>query len=346
MDGNDVSTPRCAAVDNLCRTSAVAGTVTGMTDQPGDLDVRRPFTRADAVAAGIDPRLLRGKRFRRIFKGVYISAEAAPSPLHRVEAAVILHPPGAFASHVSAARVYDVPVPHFADEHVTVFSEKDRRRRAGIRCHVAPRTARTGRFKGIRVSLPIPMFIELASILSLVDLVVVGDALVRRRAFTPEQLVRACRESRDRHARSALRAASLVRDGVDSPMETRLRLLLVLAGLPEPEVNHLVVDAHGRVVRRFDLSYPEHKLIVEYDGRQHAEDPDQYTSDIYRREQLDDWGWRIVVVTAKGIFRRPEETLQRVRDALRARGAAGIPHQLDDGWRHHFPVQQPVRRSA
>lgn len=309
------------------------------------LDPRRPFTRADAIAAGIDPGLLRGRRFRRIFKGVYISADVPPSPLHRVEAAVILHPPGAFASHVSAARVYDVPVPHFADEHVSVVSENDRRRRAGIRCHVAPRSTPVGRYRGIPVSMPVPMFIQLASMLSLVDLVIVGDALVRRKACTPGELVRACRESDHRHASAALAAAEYVRAGVDSPMETRLRLLLVLAGLPEPKVNHIIRSQDGRVLRRFDLSYPVLKLVVEYDGRQHAEDPDQYDSDIYRREELDINRWRIVVITAKGIFQRPEETLARVTAALRARGARGLPPHLDDAWRAHFPVQVPVRRT-
>jgi hypothetical protein len=182
------------------------------------LDVRRPFTRADAIAAGIDPRLLRGKRFRRIFKGVHISAEVPPSPLHRVEAAVLVHPPGAFASHVSAARVYDLPVPHLPDEHVSVFSENDRRRRIGIKSHVAPRDMAVRTYRGVRVSMPIPMFIQLASLLSLVDLVVVGDALVRRNAFSPEELAQACRESHDSHAATALRAAELVRAEVDSPM--------------------------------------------------------------------------------------------------------------------------------
>lgn len=317
-----------------------------MTDAP-EPDVRRPFTRADAIAAGIDPRLLRGKRFRRIFKGVYISAEVPPSPLHRVEAAVLLHPAGAFASHVSAARVYDVPVPHFAEEHVSVFDEKDRRRRTGMRCHVAPWPTRVGRYKGIPVSMPIPMFIQLASMLSLVDLVVVGDALVRRKAFTPQQLVAACRASEDPYAGAALRAAELVRSGVDSPMETRLRLLIVLAGLPEPEVNVEVRDENGRVLRRFDLCYPALRLIVEYDGRQHAEDPDQYDdSDIVRREYLDEQRWRIIVVTAKGIYQRPEETLLRVRKALRDCGAKGLPSRFDDDWRVHFPTQRPVRRSA
>jgi very-short-patch-repair endonuclease len=190
------------------------------------------------------------------------------------------------------------------------------------------------------------MFIELASMLSLVDLVIVGDALVRRKLVTREDLVAGCRDSADRHAAAALTAADFVRAEVDSPMETRLRMLLVLAGLPEPQVNFRVRDAHGDVIRRFDLCYPASRLIVEYDGRQHAEDPDQYESDIYRREQLDTWRWRIVVVTAKGIFHRPEETLLRMRTALREQGARGLPSRFDDAWRAHFPAQQPLRRTS
>lgn len=307
-------------------------------DRP-PLDVRRPFTRADAIAAGLDPRALRGKRFRRIFKGVHIAADVPPSPLHRVQAALAVHPPGAFASHVSAARVYGVPAPHVPDEHVSVFAERDRRRRTGIRCHVAPPGTEVIRHRGIRVSRPVPMFIQLASMLTLVDLTIVGDALVRREACTPEGLVEACGASTDPHAAAALRAARLVRDGVDSPMETRLRLLIVMAGLPEPSVNFTVRDAAGRVVRRFDLCYRHAKVIVEYDGRQHAEDTHQYDWDRDRREELDDWGWRVVVVTAKGIYRDPEETLLRVRKVLRGRGVTGLPRRFDDAWRVHFPGQ-------
>lgn len=66
------------------------------------LDTRRPFTRADAIAAGIDPRLLRGSRFRRIFRGVYVDAAVADSPTLRTRAALCLFDPTAFASHASA----------------------------------------------------------------------------------------------------------------------------------------------------------------------------------------------------------------------------------------------------
>src|SRR5690348_14782147 len=89
------------------------------------LDVRRPFTRADAIAAGISPAALRGSNFRKLFRGVYIHGSVPDQPLNRVRAALMIHPPGAFASHASAGRVYDVPLPALPEEHISVFSDKD-----------------------------------------------------------------------------------------------------------------------------------------------------------------------------------------------------------------------------
>ena len=300
------------------------------------IETRRPFTRADALAAGIPARDLRGSRFRRIFTGVYVDARVPDHPLIRAEAALVIHPPGSFASHVTAARVYGVPVPAHPSEHVTVTRASHRSKRDGIVCHVG--TAEDAvEVAGVRVSAPHRMFLELASMLSLVDLVVVGDALVRLGKLAPESLVAACAASGARHAATALRAARLVRSDVDSPMETRLRLLIVLAGLPEPEVNHTIRDEYGRVKRRFDLSYPSVRLIVEYDGRQHVEIKQNWDSDLGRREELDDTGWRILVVTSRGIYRDPGETVTRVHRALRKQGWRGLPTRTSDAWRPFFP---------
>jgi len=92
--------------------------------------------------------------------------------------------------------------------------------------------------RGVRVSAPAQMFVELAQLLPLVDLVVVGDALVRLRRVTAGGLRAFCAASPSQAAR---RAATHVRAEVDSPMETRLRMLIVLAGLPEPHINYRVV---------------------------------------------------------------------------------------------------------
>jgi hypothetical protein len=59
-------------------------------------------------------------------------------------------------------------------------------------------------------------------------------------------------------------------------MESRLRMLLVLAGLPEPTVNHIVRDDRGNWVRRFDLAYPDLRIAIEYDGRHHIERQEQW----------------------------------------------------------------------
>jgi hypothetical protein len=99
---------------------------------------------------------------------------------------------------------------------------------------------------------------------------------------------------------------------VDSPQETRIRLLLVLAGLPEPRVNLIIRGRDGGWRRRYDLAYEELQLIVEYDGRQHAEDTEQWLTDIFRREELDQIRWRLVIVTSEGIYREPLRTLERV----------------------------------
>lgn len=305
-----------------------------------NLDLCRPFLRSAAIAAGLSPSSLRGPRFRRIFHGVYIHASVPENPLIRTLAALLIHPADAFASHVSAARMYSVAVPHLPEEHVSVFAKADRRRRPGIRNHVAKLGTPVAVVSGMRVSQPTQLFLELAQILGLIDLVVVGDELVRRKLATPEQLVAACAASSDACALAARRAVAYVRRRVDSPMETRLRMLLALAGLPAPEVNHEVFHEDGRVRYRFDLCYPDLMLVVEYDGRFHREDLDQWDSDTARRDWLDDNEWRIVPVFSRGIYRRPDQTIARVLHALRSRGCTTLPRVLSDDWRPYFPVRR------
>lgn len=300
-------------------------------------DPTQPFLRADGLEHGLGEKAMRGPGYRRLFRNVLVASTTPPTALQRVKGALVLQCEQAWASHASAARVKGVPIPTIADEHVSVWHQKLRRHHRGIRCHVGDPT-RVVLEKGVRVSSDVQMFVELGGQLTLVDLVVVGDWLVRRRGLTPEGLVGACRKSRHRDSRKALAAAQLVRRDVDSPMETRLRLLLVLAGLPEPEVNAMVRDDLGEVVRRYDLCYPLVRVAVEYDGRLHVEVVAQWEDDLERRSDMDDDGWRLVVVTGSGIFKDPLRTLRRVHRVLLARGLPDVPLRLSDDWRPHFPA--------
>jgi len=299
-------------------------------------DTSRPFSRTDAVAFGIPLRDLRTRAYRRLFTGVYVDAQEPLTPALRAEAALVPFHGRAFASHASAARLYGTPIPTLPDEHVTVIRTRDRRSRDGIVCHYASRaTVRTVR--GIRVSDYPQMFCELASLVSLVDLVIVGDHLLRHRRVTKSALIEFCATWAGSGARLARTAAGYVRTGVDSPMETRLRMLLVLAGLPEPTVNYEIRDEVGNLLRRHDLSYPSARVAIEYDGRLHVERIDRWESDLDRREASEDEGWRMLVVTSRGVYANPAETIERVWRLLRARQLPGTPARLSDAWCPHFP---------
>lgn len=309
--------------------------MTRIDTQRTTLDTSQPFTRAEAAAAGLDLRALRRKEYRVIFRGVYVGADVPESTDLVVRAALKLHPESAFVSHHTAAEVLGLPVPSSSDVHVSVLKRADRTQRVGIDCHLAPRSSHITRRRGIRVSAPLELFVQLAGHLSLVDLVVLGDAMVRKHLVTVDALVTHCRASAVRKAKAARRAAGYVRAEVDSAMESRLRMLIVLAGLPEPVVNHKIRDENGKVLRRFDLSYPMLRLIVEYDGRPHIEREENWENDLQRREEFDEHGWRIIVVTSKGIYRHPDRTVERVHRALHKAGAR--PPRPGTGWRRHFP---------
>lgn len=299
-------------------------------------DPTQPFLRADGLDNGLTEKEMRGPGYRRLFRNVLVASTTPPTPLQRVRGALVLQCEGAWASHVSAARLKGAPVPIIADEHVSVVHQKLRRHHRGVRCHVGDPQGVVVE-KGVRVSGDLPMFIELSGQLTLVDLVVVGDWLVRRRGITPEQLVDACRASRHRDRRKALAAAGFVRRGVDSPMETRLRMLLVLAGLPEPVVNVAIRDERGDVIRKYDLSYPVVRVAVEFNGRLHVDVVQNWEDDLERRADMDEDEWRLIVVVGAGIYKDPLRTLQRVHRVLLARGMPGVPLRLRDDWRPHFP---------
>ena len=300
------------------------------------LDRREPFLRKTALNAGFDP-ARRPAGLRQVFKGVWIDSGVEITERVRLQAALLIHPQNAFASHQSAARVRGLPVSSCDRSHVSVWRQEHRTRRLQIVPHVACAETRVETVAGIRVSQPLDLFVELSSVLSLVDLVVAGDAMVERGLFSPEELRTFCRSTRRRHSRKARRGAAYVREGVDSPMETRLRMLLVLAGLPEPRVNLKLLHGNGAVRYRLDLSFPEAKVVVEYDGRHHAEDTQQWKADIERREALEALGWLLVVVTSEGLFLRPRSTITRVARALRRRGVR--VDRVDHQWKAHFAAR-------
>jgi AbiEi antitoxin C-terminal domain len=303
-------------------------------------DPRQPFSRAEARAAGLTPEMLLSKRFHKIFWDAYVSRDVAITPLLRAKAVIRLVPGGSYISHHTAAQLWGAAVPADGTTHVTLPSAHRRQVRQGVRSHYRKDPAQTTLRKGLPVSTPEQTFLDLAAVgLGLIDLVVVADGMIKAGHTSPERLIEVAAQWNGRGCRVARRAASLARRDVDSPQETRLRLLLVLAGLPEPRVNLILRGRDGSWRRRYDLAYEHLRLIIEYDGRKHAEDSSQWITDIFRREELDHMRWRLIIVTSEGIYQEPLRTLERVRDALLQCGATGIRRSFKPEWRLHFPVR-------
>ena len=214
----------------------------------------RPFRLDEAISLGLTPKVLHGRRFRRVRRGVYAEAALCDDVRTRADAALLVLPAGAVLSHATAAELRGLPVTPSERIHVRVAG-RESSEPAGIRCH--RRTSRWAEVDGRRLSTPADNFVELAASLGLVALVVLGDAMVRRGLVSCAELVGAALERTRRRGRPlAARASPLVRERVDSPMESLVRMLLVLAGLPEPVTNYVVRDASGGWIGAVDLAYP------------------------------------------------------------------------------------------
>jgi very-short-patch-repair endonuclease len=110
-----------------------------------------------------------------------------------------------------------------------------------------------------------------------------------------------------------LRTLAALAAPAESPMETRLRWLLLQRGLPRPEVQTNLGDDRNGVLGRVDLYYPSARLILEYDGTNHR---DRLVEDNRRQNRLLSAGFRLLRFTASDIYNQPDLVEAQVRNAL------------------------------
>ena len=187
---------------------------------------------------------------------------------------------------------------------------------------------RVGVVAGLPAVHPVDAWCQLGATLTVRQLVVIGDSLTRRKhpiANRSELAAVVEAWAPRRGARGLRQALALVRENTDSQQETELRLDAADAGLPEPEVNGVIVDERGRFVAYGDLVYREYRTLLEYDGEQHRLDDRQFARDVGRLDDLARLGWRVVRVTKQHRGAQRHERLERVRESLMSRGWVPVP---------------------
>lgn len=246
--------------------------------------------------------------------------EQAQSPVDMSRAVLSVVSPQAVISHVTAARLLNLPLPDrwspLEPVHVTVPPGARSPRRRGVIGHTAKKLVTTS-VRGVPCSSLASTWAQLAGMLSPQDLVAVTDAVLGRecrvQGLVTSDLLAAALPRGGRGVVSARTALGVANGAAASRKETQLRLLVASWGVPTPCVNADIYDEVGGWVATCDLVWFEQKVALEYEGDHHRTDRRQWQHDIERIRLLEALGWKVLRATSQDL-RRPA----RLREALLA----------------------------
>ncbi|MFB9905870.1 endonuclease domain-containing protein [Allokutzneria oryzae] len=271
---------------------------------------------ATAVAEGLVTwRQLRSLRFVRLVRGVYATPGLPVTHELRCQAVSLIVPPGALITGRSAATVRGLPLAATWDPVEVAVDEKGH---FGPVRGVAVRRVLRGPgpmcpVGGLSLASVERMGFDLAIRRDRMEAVADLDAALHIGLIDRDSLLDYLDSTHERGVSWARAALAVADAGAESRQESRLRLVLVRAGLA-PVTQHEIFDEED-FVARVDLAFPEEKVAVEYDGAWHS-DPLQLSRDRTRVNRLQSAGWRIVFVTADRLRAAPEGVIAEVRGAL------------------------------
>jgi len=277
-----------------------------------------PFTLADARLAGLDRWHLHGASWRRLGPSTYAWAGLEQTPEIRLEAARLRLPPVTAFSGRTAAWLHGIDVEPCDPIEATVPKCVGIATRSGVAIR---RTSLPEKdvvlVRGWRATSIARSLRELCGRLSLTEAVVIIDMALHGRIVDFAALT-SHTTAHSRGIANLRRAVGFAEPLAESPMESRLRMLLVLAGLPRPRAQVSLTDRSGRFIGRPDLYYPDDRLGLEYDGGVHH---DRLAEDNRRQTRLMNEGIRLLRFTAGDILRTPDAVVAQVRAMLRGGGA-------------------------
>ena len=290
------------------------------------------FSRADVLAAGYSEselrRRLRDGQWSRLSRDAYVEPREWPSDEPPWDRAKRLH---LLALRTAAERLGDVVVSHqsaallhglptwgldLTRVHFTRSRGRIRTDRV-IEIHrstLAPEEI--VELDGIRVTTVERAIAETACSTSYEVGVVLGDAALRGRLTTSDELIAAADRHRHWHGSRAARTAARFADGLsESVGESRLRVLMADHQLPAPKLQVEIRDDDGLLIGRVDFLILD-DLIVEFDGAQkYGHSSQAVVAEKWREDRLRERGYRVVRVSWPDLD-QPGTTAARLRRQL------------------------------
>lgn len=274
-----------------------------------------PFKVAAARAAGVPARVLRDPELWTPTRGV--RTWAVPESLLDRARSFATGVVGEFAfSHITAAQLLGIPLSYGIEEdrrlHIIRHTGANRVRRDGVAGHRGLESRHLVMVNGLPVVAAQDTWVDLGELVGplkpvgLDDLIVAGDAIVNR--FGSRQPLKTALERRRRPRGKVTLSHALVwvRVGSRSPMETRTRLMLVRAGLPEPRLNQHIVSREGLWLACSDFVWKRKRVVGEFNGEEFHSGEEQEAYDEVRRLGLADDDWSVVDVVKNHVFERPD----------------------------------------
>jgi very-short-patch-repair endonuclease len=275
-----------------------------------------PFVGSEAVAAGIASHHQLRHYYTRVFRDVYVSDGTDLTPSARAKAAWLWTRRRGVVSGFSASALYGSKWVDPTQPAEIIHA--NRHRLAGLRVrgdHFQSDEIQT--IDGVPVTTAARTALDLACWYPTATAVAGIDALCRAselKVVDTEALVQ--RYPGRRGIVRARESLNLTDAGAQSPKESRLRVILIKAGLPRPQTQIPIYDDFGDAIAYLDMGWPELKVAVEYDGDHHRTTRSQYNWDIRRHEMLQRRGWIVVRVIAG---EQPADIVRRVLAALARR---------------------------
>lgn len=239
--------------------------------------------------------------------------------------------PVSVLTHSTAARISCICLPAWLDQdwriHIARPADGWKPRRRNVVGHqLSFKPGEVVMLDGVRLTSPARTWLDLASLLSIDELVAAGDSVVvehgddfpvpRRPLATISELQKIVGQHPGmRGVKKARLALDLIRVGADSAPETMMRLALESARLPEPVLNVVLRNRLGQPVVWPDAAYPDHRIALQYDGVHHG-DSEQYLRDIRRQSLTESLGWREIRVQKSDLEGARPFIVEKVRAAL------------------------------
>lgn len=276
-----------------------------------------PFTLSDALRAGLDRWHLEGANWRRMGPTVYVWAGLPDTSELKIEAVRRRVPPIAVFSGLTAAWLHGLDVPCEPIEVTIPKGIGGSARKGFVIRRAAVAAGDIVNVRGKRATSLLRTLSDVSSRLSMTEAVVVVDMALHAGLASLADLNALCVARAHRVGVANLRRiAGFAEPAAESPMESRLRMALVLGGLPRPQAQISLHDKQGRFVGRPDLYYPDHRLGIEYDGAIHRQ---SLADDNRRQNRLTAAGFRLLRFTAGDVLQNPDSVRTQVRAMLASR---------------------------